>query len=62
MFIDLNLYQAVKSSGLVVQFKLKCLLMKPTHDNIIVYFQMSFGRYKGKLVFRIESPSVYMYM
>ena len=25
-YIDLNLYEAVKSSGLVVQLKLKCLL------------------------------------
>ena len=33
-FGDLNLYKAVKSSGLVVQLKLKCLLMKPTHDDI----------------------------
>ena len=43
-----------KSSGLVVQFKLKCLLMKPTHDDIIeakdVYIQLSFKRYDGKLV------------
>ena len=34
-FSDLNLYEAVKSSGLVVQLKLKRLLMKPTHDYII---------------------------
>ena len=27
-FNDLNLYEAVKSSGFVVQLKLKCLLMK----------------------------------
>ena len=51
---DLNLYEAVKSPGLVVQLKLKCFLMKPTHDDIIeakeVYIQLSFGRYKGKLV------------
>ena len=34
-FSNLNLYEAVKSSDLVVQFKLKCLLTKPTHDDII---------------------------
>ena len=34
-FSDLNLYESVKSSGLDVQLKLKCLLMKPTHDDII---------------------------
>ena len=50
---DLNpkLYKAVKSSGLDVQLKLKCLLVKPTHDDIIeakgVYSQLSFERYKG---------------
>ena len=33
-FGDLNLYEPVKSSGLVVQLKLKCLLMKPTHHDI----------------------------
>ena len=53
-FCDLNVYEAVKSSGLVVQLKLKCLLMKPTHDDIIeakeVNIQLSFERYKGKLV------------
>ena len=44
------------SSSLVVQLKLKCLLKKPTHDDIIeakeVDIQQSFGRYKGKLVLR----------
>ena len=34
-FSDLNLYEAVKSPGLVVQLKQKCLLTKPTHDDII---------------------------
>ena len=42
------------SSSLVIQLKLKCLLKKPTHDDIIeeqeVYIQQSFGRYKRKLV------------
>ena len=37
-----------------VTLKLKCLLKKPTQDDIIeakeVYIQQSFGRYKGKLV------------
>ena len=51
-------------SSLVVQLKLKCLLKKPTHDDIIeakeVYIQQSFGRYKGKLLLRNESPSVYI--
>ena len=44
------------SPSLVVQLKLKCLLKKPTHDNIIeakeIYTQQYFGRYKGKLVLR----------
>ena len=47
---DLNLYEAVKSSGLVVQLKLKCLLMRPTQDDIEakeVYSQLSFASYKG---------------
>ena len=56
-FSDLNVHEVVKSSGLVVRLKLKCLLMKPTHDDTIeakeVYIQMTFGRYKGKLVLRI---------
>ena len=56
-FSDLNLYEAVKPSGLVVQLKLKCLLMKPTHDDIMeakeVYIQLSFERYEGKLVLPI---------
>ena len=60
----LNLYKAVKPSGLVIQIELKCLLMKPTHDDIIeakkIYIQLSFERYKGKLVLRILSPSVNM--
>ena len=34
-FSDLNLYEAVTSSDLVVQLKLKFLLMKPTHDDIV---------------------------
>ena len=62
-FNDLNLYKAVKSSGLFVQLKLKCLLMKPTHDEIIkateVCIHLSFERYEGKLVLCILSPSVY---
>ena len=43
-------------SRLVVhtQLKLKCWLVKPTHDDIIetkeVYIQLYFERYKGKLV------------
>ena len=39
-----------------LNLKLKCLLKKPTHDDIIeakeVYIQQSFGGYKGKLVLR----------
>ena len=54
----------------VVQFsctlKLMCLLKKSFHDDIIkakeVYIQQSFGRYKGKLVLRNSSPSVYFEM
>ena len=61
-FSDLNLYEAEKSSGLIVQLKLKCLLMKQTHDDIIeaneVKIQQSFERYKGKLMLHISSPSV----
>ena len=44
----------ILSSSLVLQLKLKCLLKKPTNDDIIeakeVYIQQAFGRYKGKLV------------
>ena len=43
-------------SSLVVQLKLKCLVEKPAHDDIMeakeVYIQQSFRRYKGKLVLR----------
>ena len=46
----------ITSSSLVLQLKLKCLLKKPSDDDIIkakeVYIQQSFGRYKGKLVLR----------
>ena len=42
------------SSDLVVQFKLKFLLMMPTQDDIIeakeVYIQLSFEKYKVKLL------------
>ena len=52
------------SSDLVVELKLKLLLMKPTHDDIIeakeIYIQLSFERYKGKLMLRNLSPSVYI--
>ena len=52
-FSDLNLYEAVKPSGLVVQIKLKCLLMKPSHDDILeakeVHSQLSFEKYKVKI-------------
>ena len=56
LYFDLNIYEAVKSSGLIVQLKLKCLLMKPTQDDIIeakeVNSQLSFERYKEKLMLR----------
>ena len=46
----------ITSSTLVVHLKLKCLLKKPPHDDIIeakvVYIQKAFERYKGKLVLR----------
>ena len=46
--------EQITSSMLVVQFKLKCLLKKPTYDDIIeakeFYIQLSFERYEGKLV------------
>ena len=45
-----------KVTGFSCTIKLKCFLMKPTHDAIIetreVYIQLSSGRYKGKLVLR----------
>ena len=45
----------ITSSSLAVHLELKCLLEKPTHDDIIevkeVYIQQSFVRYKGKLGF-----------
>ena len=52
----------------VVQFscsiKTKVFAEEPTHDDIIeakeVYIQQSFGRYKGKLVLRNLSPSVFI--
>ena len=48
--------EQITSSSLVVQLKLRCLLKKPTHNDIIeaksVYIQESFGRYKGKLALR----------
>ena len=51
------------TSSLAVHLKLKCLLKKPTHDDIIkareVYIKQSFGRYYGKFVLRNYSPSVY---
>ena len=44
-FSNLNANEAVKSSGLVVQLKIKCLLMETTHDDMIegkeVYIQLS---------------------
>ena len=50
-------------TSLVVNLKLKCLLKMPTHNDIIeakeVYIQQSFERYKGNLVLRNKSPSVY---
>ena len=53
----LSLCEAVMSSGLAVQLKLKCVLMKHTHDDIIeakeVYIQLIFERHKGKLLLRI---------
>ena len=55
--------EQITPTCLVVQLKLKCLLMKSTHGDIIeakeVYIQQSFGKYKGKLVLRNLSPSVY---
>ena len=45
-----NLYDAAKSSGFVVQLKLKNFLMKPTHNDIIeakyVYNKLSFEKYR----------------
>ena len=56
MFQWLKLYEAITSSSLVVQLKLKCLLKKLLHDDIIeakeVYIQLSLlsDRYNRKLV------------
>ena len=48
--------EQITLSSLVVHLKLKCLLKKLTHNDVIeateVYFQQSFGRYKGKSVLR----------
>ena len=45
----LNSFEAVMSSSLIVQLKLKCRLKKPTNDEIIeakeVYIQLSKGSY-----------------
>ena len=45
------------SSDLGVQLKLKVLLMKPTHDDIIeakkVYIQLSFERYKVNFIIKV---------
>ena len=66
MFKWLNSYGANNVVHVsVVHLKLKCLLKKPTHDDIIeakeVYIQQSFGWFKGKLALRNRSPSVYLY-
>ena len=46
--------EQIMLSSLVVQLKLMCLGKKPNHDDIIeakeFYIQLSFERYKGKLV------------
>ena len=51
--------EQITPSSLVEQLKLKCLLKKPTHDDIIeakeFYLQLSFERYKRKLVLRFWS-------
>ena len=56
-FSNLNANEAVKSSGLVVQLKLKCLLMETTHDDLVeakeVYIQLSLKIYECMLVLRI---------
>ena len=61
---DLNSYEAVTSPSYFVQLKLKCWLKKSTHvDRIkakIVRIKLYFERYKGKLVLRIYSMSVYL--
>ena len=56
MFKWLNSYRANNVVEISCAIKLKCLLKKPTPDDIIeakeVDIQQSFGRYKGKLVLR----------
>ena len=48
--------EQIASSSLVVHLKLKCLLKKPTQDDLIeareFYIQLFFERYKGKLMLR----------
>ena len=66
MFQWLNSYGANNVVEFSCKVKLKCLLKKPTHDDIIdakeFYIQLPFERYKGKLVLRFLSPSVYKYI
>ena len=63
MFKWLNSYGANNVVQFSCTFKtnLKVFSEKPTHDDIMdakeVYFQQSFGKYKGKLVLRNSSPS-----
>ena len=56
MFKWLNSYEANNIVKFSLTIKLKCWLQKPTHDDIIeakgFYKQLSFERYKGKLVLR----------
>ena len=56
MFKWLNSYGANNTVQLSCAVKKKCLLRKPTHDDIIeakeVYIHQAFERYKGKLVLR----------
>ena len=59
MFQWQQLCEAITSSSLVVQLKLKCWLIKPLHDDIIeavvVYIQLSLERYNRKVVLRFKA-------
>ena len=57
--------EQITSSSLVVHLKLKCLLKKPTQDDIIeakeLNIQLFFERYKGKFVLRFFQVRQYIF-
>ena len=64
MFKLLNSYGANNVVQLSCTIKLRCFLKKPAEVDIIeakeFYIQLYFVRYKGKLVVRFYSPTVYI--